>query len=293
MQARVNAYAKINLFLDILGKRDDGYHEVSMIMQTIKLADYLALEEYEENILLCSHQFLPVNDSNLALKALLLMQEIFPQIPKVKILLEKHIPIAAGLAGGSADAAAVITGLNELFSLKQSPAQLAQIGARLGSDIPFCLLGGTALAEGRGEKMTTLPDLPHFYLVLVKPKIGLSTAGVYKSLVPADYATHPDSAKYITAIQRGDTSYITSNLYNTLEKSAFRLQPQVGEIKNEFKRLGANYTLMSGSGSTIFSLFEDKTAAWDFYNKIKPICKSAYFSETISSDIFAERVSLI
>ena len=158
MQARVNAYAKINLFLDILGKRDDGYHEVRMIMQTIKLADYLALEEYEENILLCSHQFLPVNDSNLALKALLLMQEIFPQIPKVKILLEKHIPIAAGLAGGSADAAAVIAGLNELFLLKQSPAQLAQIGARLGSDIPFCLLGGTALAEGRGEKMTTLPS---------------------------------------------------------------------------------------------------------------------------------------
>ena len=114
------------------------------------------------------------------------------------------------------------------------------------------------------KKCTTLPDLPHFYLVLVKPKIGLSTAGVYKSLVPADYATHPDSAKYIAAIQRGDTAYITSNLYNTLEKSAFRLQPQVGEIKNEFKRLGANYTLMSGSGSTIFSLFEDKTARMGF-----------------------------
>lgn len=288
---RISAYAKINLFLDVLGKRDDGFHEVSMIMQSIKLADYLALEESPENILLCSHQFLPA-DSNLALKALLLMQELFPDLPKVKIILEKHIPIAAGLAGGSADAAGVISGVNELFNLKQTSEQLAQIGARLGSDIPFCLLGGTAFAQGRGEKMTMLRDIPHFYVVLVKPKIGLSTAGVYKSLTPADYAEHPSVDDYLKAIEKSDASYIQSHLYNALEKSAFRLQPQVAEIKHEFKQLGANYTLMSGSGSTVFSLFGDRKIALEFYNKIKLKYKTAYLTETVSSPDFTERMIL-
>lgn len=289
---RINAYAKINLFLDVLGKRDDNFHEVSMIMQTVKLADYLALEESKENVLLCSQQFLPA-ENNLALKALLLMQELFPELPGVKIILEKHIPIAAGLAGGSADAAAVISGVNELFSLKQTPWQLAEIGARLGSDIPFCLLGGTALAQGRGEKMTVLPDIPHFYVVLVKPKIGLSTAGVYKSLEAGDYAWHPSLSDYLSAVEKGDSDYLQGNLYNVLEKSAFRLQPQIAEIKNEFKRLGANYTLMSGSGSTVFSLFADRKSALDFYNKIRLQYKSAYFSETLSAADFAERMSRI
>lgn len=293
MQVRLAAYAKINLFLDVLGKRADGFHDVQMIMQSIKLADYLALEENNENILLCSHQFLPINDNNLAMKALLLMQEKFPSLPPVKIILEKHIPIAAGLAGGSADAAAVISGVNELFNLGQSQEQLAHIAAEIGSDIPFCLLGGTALATGRGEQMTPLADCPHFYVVLAKPKIGLSTAGVYKSLLVSDYATHPPIEDYLKAFQDKDRVFVQNNLYNVLEKSAFRLQPQVEDIKHEFEHLGASYTLMSGSGSTIFSLFEQKEEAWNFYLRIKNKYKNAYFSETISADSFAERMHVV
>lgn len=292
MRAVVSAYGKINLFLDILGKRPDGFHEVKMVMQQLKLADYLSLKPWTENVLLCSNQFLPVNENNLAMRALLLMQKNFPDLPPVKINLEKYIPVAAGLAGGSADAAAVILGLNALFDLRLSLTQMQELGAQLGSDIPFCLAGPTALAEGRGELITPLKEMPPLYVVLAKPKTGASTAQVYKNLTPEDYKEHPSSDDYLSYLKKGDTLALKENLYNVLEKSTFRLVPKVGEMKKEIIALGAPYTLMSGSGTTLFSLFDRSKDALEFYRKIKSRYKCAFFTETLTTATAAERVKV-
>ena len=292
MRAVVSAYGKINLFLDVLGKREDGFHEVQMVMQSIKLADYVSLMPWEENILLCSNKFLPTNKNNLALRALHLMQDNFPQLPNVRINLEKHLPVAAGLAGGSSDAAAVILGINELFKLNLSLAELQNLAAQIGSDVPFCLTAPTALASGRGEVITPLTDLPPMYVVLAKPQIGAATAQVYKNLTPEDYAVHPSLEDYLTALKSGDKKALKENIYNVLEKSTFRLIPKVAKMKEQFIALGAPYTLMSGSGTTLFSLFDNSDEAFAFYRKIKSRYKTSFFTETLTSAATNERVKI-
>ena len=292
MRAVVSAYGKINLFLDVLGKREDGFHEVKMVMQAIKLADYVSLMPWEENILLCSSKFLPTNKNNLALKALILMQENFPELPKIRINLEKHLPVAAGLAGGSSDAAAVLLGLNELFKLNLSLAEMQNLAAQIGSDVPFCLTSPTALASGRGEIITPLEDLPPMYVVLAKPQIGAATAQVYKNLTPEDYAIHPSLEDYLTALKAGDRETLKKNIYNVLEKSTFRLVPKVAQMKEQFIALGAPYTLMSGSGTTLFSLFDNSEEAFAFYRKIKTRYKTSFFTETLTSASTNERVKI-
>ena len=292
MRAVVSAYGKINLFLDVLGKREDGFHEVKMVMQSIKLADYISLMPWKENILLCSSKFLPANKNNLALQALVLMQNNFSQVPKVRINLEKHLPVAAGLAGGSSDAAAVISGINELFKLQLSLADLQGLAAQIGSDVPFCLTAPTALASGRGEIITPLEDLPPMYVVLAKPQTGAATAQVYKNLTPADYASHPSLDDYLTFIKNKDRQALKKNIYNVLEKSTFRLIPKLEKMKEQFIALGAPYTLMSGSGTTLFSLFDNAEEAFAFYRKIKNRCKTSFFTETLTTAAINERVKI-
>jgi len=290
MRTVVTAYGKINLFLDVLRKREDGFHEVAMVMQGIKLADYIAVTPAEENLLQCNQRYLPTDQNNLAMKAVLLMQKEFPHLPPLHINLEKYIPVAAGLAGGSSDCAAVLQGINRMFDLKLDRYDLMALGAQLGSDVPFCLGGATALATGRGEIITPLPDCPKLYLVLIKPKFGVSTANVYKNLRVKEITEHGDIAKYIGALAEGKKTAILQGIYNALEYSTFELYPYVSELKQELRRQGAEYVLMSGSGPTIFTAFEQKEQAYAFYKKIKRNYPRVVFTETITTKDTESRV---
>ena len=197
------AYAKINLGLDVLGKRADGYHEVSMVMQSISLADTVTLEKHSGLVVQTGRSDLPGDSSNLAYKAAMLMAERFNKTPDVKITLDKHIFMAAGLAGGSSDAAAVLRGLNRLWQLGLNAAQLEQLAAEIGSDVPFCICGGTALAEGRGEILTPLPEPQEAVIVLAKPQQAVSTAWVYKEFDSLKEPQHPDIGTLKAALLKG------------------------------------------------------------------------------------------
>jgi len=292
MRAVVTAYGKINLLLDVLRKRDDGFHEVNMIMQAVKLADYVAVKAAEENVLISNIQYLPTNQDNLAMKAVVLMQQEFPQLPPLCVNLEKYIPVAAGMAGGSSDCAATMMGINALFQLGLDRMDLMALGAKLGSDIPFCFGTATALATGRGEYITPLPDCPKLYLVLVKPRFGVSTAGVYKNLRAKEIQDHPDVAKYIKSLCFGDKTGVLKGMYNALERSTFELQPTVKEIKEQLYKEGAKHVLMSGSGPTTFAAFEHKDEAYAFYKKIKRNYFKVIFTETMDTSAMESRVKI-
>lgn len=277
MRLLVKAPAKINLSLDVLFKRPDGYHEVEMIMTTIDLADRLefTLLDRREIYILSHNRFVPDDQRNLAYQAAKILQERFSVDKGVAIMIEKNIPVAAGLAGGSSDAAATLRGLNKLWDLGLSLDELAELGAEIGSDVSFCVYGGTALAKGRGEKILHLPPPPTCWVVLAKPFIGVSTADVYRRL-NVNGINHPNTQQMIEAIKEGDFAGVCSNMGNVLEDVTFKLHPEVESIKEQMKRFGADAVLMSGSGPTVFGLVHHDSRMQRVYNGLRGFCDQVF-----------------
>lgn len=270
----LSANAKINLTLDILGTREDGYHEVAMIMQEISLHDTLSMGKINQGISLTiviegQHGTLPADESNLCWKAAALVQKEYNLQEGVEIHLTKRIPMAAGLAGGSADAAAVLKGMNHLFRLGMTEARLCELGARLGSDIPFCIMGGTMLATGRGEVLTRLPSFPRLSVVLAKPPVGVSTAWAYKTYDAGYDGPHPDNEAMLEAIHGGDAHKAAGLLCNVLEGVTETEHPVIADYKRLMMEHGAMASMMSGSGPTVFGLVREKQQAWHLADTLK------------------------
>ncbi|ADU28338.1 4-(cytidine 5'-diphospho)-2-C-methyl-D-erythritol kinase [Evansella cellulosilytica] len=266
----IKAPAKINLTLDVIRKRDDGYHDVEMVMTTVDLADRIELTTLEENRIKVdvNHGFVPSDNKNLAYQAAKLLKDKMDVKKGVRIFIDKQIPISAGLAGGSTDAAAVLRGLNELWDLNLSIDELAELGLEIGSDVPFCVHGGTALATGRGETLQFLPTPPPCWVILVKPPMGVSTKEIYQRL-NLDQMEHPDTQGMIASINNGDFSGICSRLENVMEKVTFELYKDVERVKNSMIQFGADGVVMSGSGPTVFALTQNETRADRLYNSLK------------------------
>ncbi|WP_000772100.1 MULTISPECIES: 4-(cytidine 5'-diphospho)-2-C-methyl-D-erythritol kinase [Bacillus cereus group] len=277
MKLLVKAPAKINLSLDVLGKRQDGYHEVKMIMTTIDLADRLELTELaEDRIEILSHnRYVPDDQRNLAYQAAKLLKEKFNVKKGVSITIEKTIPVAAGLAGGSSDAAATLRGLNKLWDLGLTIDELAELGAEIGSDVSFCVYGGTAIATGRGEKIEHIKTPPSCWVILAKPHIGVSTADVYGNL-KLNRVTHPNVDQMVDVINAGDYRGICDTVGNVLEDVTFKMHPEVARIKAQMKRFGADAVLMSGSGPTVFGLVHHDSRMHRIYNGLKGFCEQVY-----------------
>ena len=257
------AYAKINIGLDVLRRRADGYHEVKMIMQTVDIYDELVLERRKQPgiELRMDNSDLPSGGDNLICRAADLLFREKEITGGVNISLTKRIPIAAGMAGGSADAAAALRGLNELFDMGYSLKELQALGVGLGADIPYCLAGGTMLSEGIGEILTPLPAPPAAHLVIAKPDINVSTAFVYGNLHADRLAWHPDIDGMIAALQKGDLDGITGRLGNVLETVTVKAHPVIEQIRELLRKQGAENALMSGSGPTVFGIFKEKETA--------------------------------
>lgn len=282
-QIGLKAYAKINLGLDVLRKREDGYHEVRMIMQSIKLYDKLTMKKIskDEIILHTNLGYLPNNDKNLVYKAIQLMKQEYGLKQGVKAELEKKIPVAAGMAGGSTDAAAALVGMNRLFHLKLSTERLMELGARLGADVPYCVMRGTALSEGIGEVLTPLNPIPQCWILIAKPGINVSTRFVYENLEADKLPWHPDIDGMMEAIDRGELKGITDRLSNVLETVTEKKYPIIGKIKQTMVDGGAMNSIMSGSGPTVFGIFDDKKKAMAALTQVKEIemVRNAYVVE--------------
>ena len=258
----VEANAKINLTLDILGKRPDGFHEVAMVMQTIGLHDTLVMEKTERDIKLSINvPWLKADEKNLAWRAAELIRQEYGLEGGVRIELTKRIPVAAGLAGGSADAAAVLKGMNDLYGLQLDEEKLCELGARLGSDIPFCIMGGTMLATGRGEVLTRLSDMPETWVVLAKPRISVSTAWAYQNYDEQGAERHPDNEAIKQAIARGNRKAVAGLLCNVLESVTIKKYDVIAEYKQMMLDKGAMASMMSGSGPTVFGLAKSREQA--------------------------------
>ncbi|WP_181351139.1 4-(cytidine 5'-diphospho)-2-C-methyl-D-erythritol kinase [Thalassobacillus sp. CUG 92003] len=277
MQIFEKAPAKINLSLDVLYKRGDGYHEVEMVMTTIDLADRLDLSLLAEDriIIESESRFVPNDERNLAFRAAKLMKDTYHVRQGVRIIIEKNIPVAAGLAGGSSDAAAVLRGLNRLWELGLTEKQLALLGSEIGSDVAFCVYGGTALATGRGEQIEHLPTPPPCWVILAKPEIGVSTQSIYENLDLSD-APHPNTKAMITSLKENDFGQLCQHVGNTLEYVTIDLYPEVEHIKTQMKQAGGDAVLMSGSGPTVFALVQYDTRARRIYNSLKGFCDEVY-----------------
>ncbi|MFD1736895.1 4-(cytidine 5'-diphospho)-2-C-methyl-D-erythritol kinase [Bacillus salitolerans] len=277
MRLMVKAPAKINLSLDVLHKREDGFHEVEMIMTTIDLADRVELTLLNsDQIKITSHnRFVPDDNRNLAYQAAMLLKNRFHVSKGVSITITKTIPVAAGLAGGSSDAAATLRGLNKLWGLGLSIDELAKLGSEIGSDVSFCVYGGTALATGRGEKIRHITAPPHCWVVLAKPTIGVSTGEVYGQL-NLDKVKHPNVQAMITAIEQKDYNGICHLVGNVLEEVTLKLYPEVAQIKDQMKKFGADAVLMSGSGPTVFGLVHHDSRMQRVYNGLRGFCDQVY-----------------
>ncbi|MBA2873067.1 4-diphosphocytidyl-2-C-methyl-D-erythritol kinase [Anoxybacillus calidus] len=277
MKLLVKAPAKINLSLDVLHKRPDGYHEVKMVMTTIDLADRIELTPLpSDTIRIVSHnRFVPDDHRNLAYQAAKLLKERFKVRDGVAISITKTIPVAAGLAGGSSDAAATLRGLNKLWNLGLTLDELAELGAEIGSDVSFCVYGGTAIATGRGEKIEHIPAPPQCWVILAKPTIGVSTAEVYRNLNLASIV-HPDVDAMVKAIKEQDYEGICSLVGNVLEEVTLKRYPEVAQIKEQMKRFGADAVLMSGSGPTVFGLVRHDSRLHRIYNGLRGFCDQVF-----------------
>lgn len=261
-KCQIRAYAKINLGLDVLKTLPNGYHQVRMIMQTVDLCDELTLERTDSGVTLTTDsEELPTDGGNLICRAANLMRERYRITEGVCIHLQKRIPIAAGMAGGSADAAAAMKGMCRLFGLDTPLSRLMEYGAELGADVPYCLMGGTALAEGIGEELTALPPVPACPVLVAKPDCSVSTAYVYGQLDAAGLAYHPDIDGMRTAIEAGNLQGILDRMGNVLETVTIPAFPIIASIKRRMLELGALGSLMSGSGPTVFGIFPEKAAA--------------------------------
>ena len=283
---RLKARAKINLGLDVLGKRDDGYHEVRMIMQTVGIYDRIIIKKIPEDEIRINSNlfFLPVNENNLVYKAIMLMKNKYKLDGGIEVDLNKFIPVAAGMAGGSSDAACALFGMNRLFELNVPMRELMKLGVEIGADVPYCLMRGTALAEGIGEKLTRLPDMPFCHILIAKPPVNVSTKLVYEKLDNTDVKLHPDIDGIIEAIKLKDVALVASRMGNVLESVTVPLYPVIDSIKKDMIEHGAINAMMSGSGPTVFGIFPDEqsmTACQQFLRQ-KGEARQVYTTETFT-----------
>ncbi len=275
----IKAYAKINLGLDVVRRLENGYHEVKMVMQTVGIYDVLTFEKAAEGIVVTTDSGeLPTDENNLIYKAACLMKERFGIEEGVRIHLQKNIPIAAGMAGGSTDAAATLKGMRDLFEVECTDEELKEIGVKIGADVPYCVMGGTALAEGIGEKLTALVAAPDCVLLVAKPDINVSTKFVYEHLDAQGVSKHPDIDGMVEAISEGSLQGVVDRMENVLESVTIPAHPIIDTIKKRMKELGAINSLMSGSGPTVFGIFENVESANRAYEQIK--------SEELAKQIF-------
>lgn len=260
---RLKARAKINLGLDVVRRREDGYHEVKMVMQMLRLYDQIDIEKTQESgIFVRSNlSFLPTDERNIAYKAAKVMIDQFGLEQGVIIRIEKHIPVAAGMAGGSTDCAAVLYGMNKLFGLRLNQKKLRELGVKLGADVPYCLLRQTALSEGIGEILTPISPLQDCPILIAKPSVSVSTRHVYEHLKLDEQTMHPDIDGIVTALADGDLYGVTDRMANVLETVTVPEHPVIDEIKKQMMASGAVNALMSGSGPTVFGIFDDEEKA--------------------------------
>lgn len=279
---KLKALAKINLGLDVIRRREDGYHEVRMIMQTIHLYDTLELVRTKDPgiVITANLDFLPTDENNLIYKAAKLMQDVFHIEEGIVVDLQKRIPVAAGMAGGSTDAAAVLYGMNELFHLGLKRQKLMDLGVKIGADVPYCLMRGTALAEGIGEKLRSLPPMPKCSVLIAKPGIGISTKFVYENLELDEHTVHPDIDRQIAAIREGRLKDAAAYMGNVLETVTISRYPVIDQIKRCMMESGAINAMMSGSGPTVFGLFENEDTAKEAYREmvLSRLAKQVYLT---------------
>lgn len=259
----LKALGKINLGLDVLGRRENGYHDVRMVMQTVYLYDRIIMKKsktpgirLETNL-----YYLPVNENNLAYQAAQMLMDEFHMEEGVSIQLDKHIPVAAGMAGGSSNAAAVLFGMNQMFSLGLSQKELMERGVKLGADVPYCIMRGTVLAEGIGEILTPLSPMPKCYVLIAKPAISVSTKMVYEKLDSHEIEDHPDIDGILAGLKAGDLKKVAGSMGNVLERVTVDAYPVIDQIKKMMIKEGALNAMMSGSGPTVFGIFEEKATA--------------------------------
>ena len=280
-RATAKSYAKINLTLDVLDKLPNGYHEVKMIMQSINLFDLVIVDKVPRGIHISTNcKFIPRNDKNIAYKAAKLFFEKTGISGGAKILIHKNIPVSAGLAGGSGNAAAVLCALNILYGMPLGK-EIYDIALTLGADVPYCIDGGTCLAEGIGEKLTPLSPLPQFPVILVKPPVSISTAEIYKKIDFLDTLSRPDTEKALSAIAHGDFNTLFNNMKNVMEEVTKKMCPEISEISELMYRLGARVSLMSGSGPTVYGIFENEKCAKKAFDVI-----SQQYQQTFLAHIF-------
>ncbi|AOZ97640.1 4-(cytidine 5'-diphospho)-2-C-methyl-D-erythritol kinase [Butyrivibrio hungatei] len=271
MKQSRKAYGKINLGLDVTGKRADGYHIVRMIMQNVDIYDTLTFEDNEtgEIVLTASSESIPTDDSNLICKVAKQLKEKFNVDKGIKIHLEKRIPVAAGMAGGSTDGAAAYLALNDIWGLGQSKEELCKLAVSLGADISYCIMGGTMVAEGIGEELTAIADMPECLIVVAKPAIGVSTGWVYTELDSKPIEKHPDIDGIRSAIENGDLKGMCALIDNVLEHVTASKYEEIGKIEKLLEDNGAIRAFMTGSGPTVFGIFDDENKAREAYKAVE------------------------
>ena len=259
----IKALAKINLGLDVTGVREDGYHLVRMIMQTIDLFDWVTIRKsrYDKISLTSNLNFLPTDEHNIAYEAAALLKQDFPQVGGLELRIHKCIPVAAGMAGGSTNAAAVLFGMNKLYRLGLSRSRLMEYGLRLGADVPYCLMRGTALAEGIGERLTRLPPMPDCHILIAKPPVSVSTKLVYQALDACRHLEHPPIDAQLADLERQDLLALSHHMGNVLEHVTVPMHPEITQIRQMLLDQGAITARMSGSGPTVFGIFEAEERA--------------------------------
>lgn len=281
----IPAYAKINLTLDVLGKRPDGYHDLSMVMQSVSLADQVIIRETGEEgfTLKTDLGFLPGADKNIAgVAARAFARHTGVDLSGLEIELQKHIPVCAGTAGGSSDGAAVLRGLNRWFSCGLSLRHLAEIGEEVGSDVPYCVLGCTALAEGRGEKLTCLPALPDCHIVLCKPGFSVSTPELFRRIDELKLRFHPDTAGVLAALEEGDLAGVSRRMFNVFEEALpAQRRAVVEEIKSTLLSRGALGACMSGTGPTVFGIFDNAESARSVADELKQSYAETFLTKNV------------
>ena len=276
------APAKINLGLDILGTRPDGLHELAMVMASIDLADRLYLEEIPEDriIIETNKAFLPTDKKNHVYEALELVKERFEIKKGLRVKIHKEIPVAAGLGGGSTDSAAALRAVNRLWDLGLSIEEIASLGAEVGSDVPYCVYGQTSLVEGFGEKVTPIAPMPQCWVVVVKPRMSVSTRTIFAQIVMEDLY-HPDIAALVSAIEANDYQKMTENLGNSMEVVTIRKHPVIQQLKDRMLKYGADAAMMSGSGPTVYALCHKYSRAKHVFNALKGFCEEVYLVRTL------------